>query len=133
MEINTEACQKTDTKGISNAFNNIFIQRLENLNNKHINVYKALQLLIAAYSDITTEMKIIHITKIEVINTIKSLITINLSGYDGISNNILKNCTNVISKPFIVAPTPHYHLGFILRGLILALYGLYVKQGINLK
>ena len=64
----------------------------------------ALQLLIAAYSDTTTEMKIIPITKIEVINTIKSLETNNLSGYD---DNILINCTNVISKPFTFRPTPH--------------------------
>jgi hypothetical protein len=107
MEINTEACQITDTKGIGNAFNNFFIQIAENLNNKHINVCKALTLLIAAYSDITTEMKIIPINKIEVINTIKSLKTMNLSGHDGIYNGILKNCTNVISKPFTFTLTPH--------------------------
>jgi hypothetical protein len=63
-EINTQACQITDTKGIGNAFNTFFIQIAENLNNKHINVYKALQLLTDAYSDITTGMKIISITKI---------------------------------------------------------------------
>jgi hypothetical protein len=37
-EINTEACQITDTKGIGNAFNNFFVQIAENLNNKHIYV-----------------------------------------------------------------------------------------------
>jgi hypothetical protein len=61
-----------------------------------------MQLLIAAYSDVTTEMKIIPKTKIKVINTITSLKTINLSGYD---DNIL-NCTNVISKAFTFTPTP---------------------------
>jgi hypothetical protein len=35
-------------------------------------------------------MKIIPITKIEVINTIKSLQTKNSSGYDRITNNILE-------------------------------------------
>jgi hypothetical protein len=105
MEINTEACQITNTKGIGDAFHNFFIQVAENLNNKHINTYKALQLLFAAYSDITAEMKIIPITKTEVINTL-SLKTTNLSGYDGISN-IFKNCTNVISKPFTFTRTPH--------------------------
>jgi hypothetical protein len=70
MEINTKACQITNTKGIGNAFNNFFIQIVENLNNKHINVYKALQLLIAAYSDITTEMRIIPITRSDKYNNI---------------------------------------------------------------
>jgi hypothetical protein len=45
-------------------------------------------------------MKIIPITKIDVINTIKSLKTIILSGYDGISNN-------KIIKPFTFTSTPH--------------------------
>jgi len=89
-----------------------------------------MQLLIAAHSYITTEMKIIPITKIEVINTITSLKTSNLSGYD---DNILINCTNVISKPFTFTPTPHSHLGFTPRGLILPLYGLYVRKRIKLK
>ena len=70
MEINTESCQITDTKGIGNVFNNFFIQIAENLNYKHINVYKALQLLIATYSDITTEMKIIPMTRSDKYNKI---------------------------------------------------------------
>lgn len=89
-----------NTKGIGSAFNNFLIQKAENLNNKNINVYMALQVLIAAYSDITTEMKIIPITKTDVIDTIKSLKTIILSGYDGISNN-------KIIKPFTFTSTPH--------------------------
>ena len=40
---------------MSNAFNNIYTQIAENLNNKHINVYKALQLLKEAYSDKTRD------------------------------------------------------------------------------
>ena len=44
-------------KEITNAFNNFFIQIAENLNNKHINVYKALQFLKEAYPNKTTEMK----------------------------------------------------------------------------
>jgi hypothetical protein len=44
MTINSEAGQKTDTKEIANIFHNFFIQINENLS-KHINVYKALQLL----------------------------------------------------------------------------------------
>ena len=42
--INSEAGQKTDTKDIANVFHTFFIQITENLS-KHINVYKALELL----------------------------------------------------------------------------------------
>lgn len=41
-----------------------------------------------------TEMKTILVTKIEVINTIKSLKTKNSSGYEEFSNKILKSCAN---------------------------------------
>ncbi|MDR0288741.1 MAG: hypothetical protein LBH78_01645, partial [Rickettsiales bacterium] len=44
-------------------------------------------------------MKIIPVTEIEVTDIIKSLKNKNSSGYDGISNNILKHCVNDISKP----------------------------------
>jgi hypothetical protein len=46
------------------------------------------------------EMNTIPVTKIEMINTIKSLNNKNSSGYDGMSNKILKCCANEISKPF---------------------------------
>jgi hypothetical protein len=59
----------------------------------------ALQVLKKSYSDKTTEMKIVPVTQMEVTNTIKSLKTEKLSGCDGISNNILKCCANVMSKP----------------------------------
>ena len=71
-------------KEITNAFNNFFIQIAENLNNKHINVYKALQLLKEAHPNKMTQMKIIWVTKMEMINTIKALKTKHSSGYDGI-------------------------------------------------
>jgi hypothetical protein len=44
-------------------------------------------------------MKIIPVTEIEVIDIIKSLKNKDSSGYDGISNNILKYCAKDISKP----------------------------------
>jgi len=44
-------------------------------------------------------MKLIPVTEIEVIDIIKSLKHNTSSGYDGISNNILKHCVNEISKP----------------------------------
>jgi hypothetical protein len=45
-------------------------------------------------------MKIILVTKKEMINTIKFFKTKTSSGYDGISNKILKWYANVINKPF---------------------------------
>jgi len=44
-------------------------------------------------------MKLIPVSEIKVIDIIKSLKHKNSSGYDGISNNILKRCVNEISKP----------------------------------
>ena len=41
----------------------------------------------------------VTVTEIEVRDIIKSLRNKNSSGYDGISNNILKYCINEISKP----------------------------------
>jgi hypothetical protein len=44
-------------------------------------------------------MKLIPVTECDVRDIIKSLKNKNSSGYDGISNNILKYCINEISKP----------------------------------
>jgi hypothetical protein len=44
-------------------------------------------------------MKVIPITESEVFNTILALKSKKSSGYDGISNRILKHCATVISKP----------------------------------
>jgi hypothetical protein len=99
MKINSEAGQLTDTKEIENAFNNFFIQYAGNLNNKHINVHRALQFLKEAYPNKTMEMNRIPVTEIEMINTINSLNNKNSPGYDGMSNKILR-CANEIIKPF---------------------------------
>jgi hypothetical protein len=47
----------------------------------------------------SSEMKLIPVTEIEVIDIIKSLKHKNSLGYEGISNNILKHCVKEISKP----------------------------------
>jgi hypothetical protein len=44
-------------------------------------------------------MKIIPVTKSEIIGTIKSLKSKNTAGHDGISGKILKHCAHIISKP----------------------------------
>jgi hypothetical protein len=71
-KINSEAGQLTDTKEIANVFNNFFIQYAGNLNNKHINVHKALQFVKEANPK-TMEMNALLVTETEMINTIKSL------------------------------------------------------------
>ena len=60
---------------------------------------KALLSLKETYPESIAEMKIIPVTEIEVIDVIKSLKNKDSSGYDGISNNILKHCVKDISKP----------------------------------
>jgi len=62
-------------------------------------VSKALQSLKESYPESTSEIKLIPVTEIEVIDIIKSLKNKNSSGYDGIRNNILKLCASEISKP----------------------------------
>jgi hypothetical protein len=76
-----------------------FIQIAKNLNNKDINACKALQLLKGVNIEAINEMQIIPVTETEVIKIITSLKNKNSSGYDGISNKIIKCCANLISKP----------------------------------
>ncbi|GFG36078.1 hypothetical protein Cfor_09207 [Coptotermes formosanus] len=97
-EINSDA-GTLNINEIANALNSYFVNIAENLNNKLIDVDKTLQLLKKSYPENVSEMKVIPVTEIEVIDTIKSLKNKNSSGYDGISINILKHCTNEISKP----------------------------------
>ena len=52
---------------------------------------KAWQSLKRSYPESSSEMKLIPVTEIEVIDIIKSPKHKNSSGYDGISNNILKH------------------------------------------
>jgi hypothetical protein len=70
----------------------------ENLNNIHINVYKALQLLKEAYPNKTTWMNITPVTEIEMINTITFLKT---KTHQDVMEflKIFKYYANVIRKP----------------------------------
>jgi hypothetical protein len=99
MEINSDAGTLTNINDIAKAFNIYFANIAEDLTNKFTDVGKALQSLKKSYPECTSEMKIIPVTETEVIDVIKSLKNKNSSGYDGISNNILKHCANDISKP----------------------------------
>jgi hypothetical protein len=99
IEINSGADLLTNVNEIANTFNSYFVNIAEDLNNKFIDIGKALQALKKSYPENTAEMKVIPVTEIEVIDIIKSFKNNNSSGYDGISNNILKFCGNEISKP----------------------------------
>jgi hypothetical protein len=99
MEIDSDAGTLTNINDIAKAFNIYFTNIAEDLTNKFIDVCKALHSLKKSYPESTSEMKIIPVTETEVIDIIKSLKNKNSSGYDGISNNILKYCVNDISKP----------------------------------
>jgi len=66
---------------------------------RYCDLDKASQSLKRSYPESSTEMKLIPIIEIVVIDIIKSLKHKNSSGFDGISNNILKHCVNEISKP----------------------------------
>ena len=46
-----------------------------------------------------THMETIPVTETEVINIIRALKPKGTAGYDGISNNILKLCAHIISRP----------------------------------
>jgi len=99
MKIKSDAGILTNINDIEKAFKIYFANIAEDLNNNSSDMDKAWQSLKRSYPESSSEMKLIPLTEIEVIDIIKSLKHKNSSGYDGISNNILKHCVNEISKP----------------------------------
>jgi len=71
------------------------------LDNKCADINKAIELLTKANRVEYNEMKTIPFTENELIHTISTMKTKKSSGYDGISNMILKHRVKAISKPFI--------------------------------
>jgi hypothetical protein len=59
----------------------------------------AIQLLKEAYLNKTTEMKIIPVKEVDIINLIQSFKLKNSSGYDHISSSIIRYCVYDIGKP----------------------------------
>ena len=108
MKIKSDAGILTNND-IEKAFNIYFANIAEDLNSNSSDVDKAWQSLKRYYPESSSEMKLISVTEIEVIDIIKSLKHKNSLGYDGISNNILKHCVNEISKPI----TLHYIISVI--------------------
>jgi len=111
---------------IAKAFNGFFIHVVENSDSKHVDINKSIEILTNINNAEYTEMKVIPITENEVINTIVTLKTKKASGYDGISNMILKYCAKVISKPFShicnFSPTNDIFLDRCKYALVLPLY-----------
>jgi hypothetical protein len=64
----------------------------------NVNIDSALAFLRNLFPDNVTQMIIIPITEAELICTIASLKSKNSSGYDGVSNTILKPCGDYLGK-----------------------------------
>ena len=86
-------------KDIANAFNKFYTQRVTNSIINHTDMHKASALLRNIKSDSIVQMEIIPLTEAEVQAIVMSLKSKNSTGYDGISNKILKYCVHSISKP----------------------------------
>jgi len=99
MKIKSDASILTNINDIAKAFYIHFANIAEDLNNNSSDVDKVWQSLKRSYPENSSDMKLIPVTEIEIIDIIKSLKHKNSSGYDGISNNILKHCVKEISKP----------------------------------
>ena len=98
-KINTDNRSIETPDEIAKAFNDFFINVVENSDNKQVDRNRSNELLTKTSDPEYTEMKVIPITENEVLNTILALKTKKSSGYDGISNRILKHCATTISKP----------------------------------
>jgi len=99
-KINTDNGSTTIHEEIAKAFNEFFVDIAKNLDNKHADINKAIELLTKTNRVEYMEMKPIPFTENELIHTIFTMKTKKSSGYDGISNMILKHCVKAISKPF---------------------------------
>jgi hypothetical protein len=81
------------------AFNNFFLNVVEELKIEQANLELASLLLNKSFPDGFPEMINIQITESEIICTIASLKNKGSYGYDGISNELLKKCSDLFSKP----------------------------------
>jgi hypothetical protein len=100
-KINSDNGSTTIPEETAKAFNEFFYHTAKNLDNKCADINKAIELLTKANRVEYNEMKTIPFTENELIHTISTMKTKKSSGYDGISNMILKHRVKAISKPFI--------------------------------
>jgi hypothetical protein len=87
------------SKDAADAFNEYFLNIAHSLQTHSDKINSPLKLLNNAYQPIFQSMKLIPVTKGEIINIIGSLKSKKSSGYDGISSKILKLCSVFISVP----------------------------------
>ena len=85
---------------IAIAFIDFFVYIAKNLDNKHADLNKAVELLTNANRVEYMEMKPNPFTENDLMHTISNMKIRKSSGYDGISNMNLKHCVKAISKPF---------------------------------
>jgi hypothetical protein len=131
MKIKSDAGILTNMNDIAKAFNIYFANIAEDLNSNSSDVDKAWQSLKRSYPEKSSEMNLIPVTEIVVINTIKSLKHKNSSGCDGISNNILKHCVNEISKPMTFIFNYSLMTGVFPDRLNMQLYCPYTRKETN--
>ena len=81
------------------AFNNYFLNMVEDLHIQIDNDTSPISLLKNAYQNDFSQINIIPVTEGEIQSIICSLKAKDSSGYDGISTKTLKVCNSLISKP----------------------------------
>jgi hypothetical protein len=86
------------------AFNDYFLGVVEKLSIAKVDIYSALLSLNNSSSQDFPDVIIILITETEIIGTFASLKNKTSSGYDGISNGILKFCGKFLGKHLAYIP-----------------------------
>ena len=96
---NYEGQALTTINETANAFNQYYTKVVTNINTRQNDPHKASLLLGNKKDDNITQMKIIPVTETEIKTIIRPLKSKSSTGYDGISNTVLKHCIHFISKP----------------------------------
>jgi hypothetical protein len=91
--------KKMNFDDAAQTFSKYFITLTENMNMKNADVHSAMSYLYTYFPHGFPKMKISPVTETEITRAIMSLKSKNSSGYDGISNKILKLCREKIGKP----------------------------------
>jgi hypothetical protein len=91
--------KKINTKEAAHNFNKFFSSVSDNLNIKKTNVFTAMSHLYSHSQNGFPAMNFNVVTPDEIINIISKFKSKNSSGYDGVSNKIIKLCKQQISEP----------------------------------
>jgi hypothetical protein len=81
------------------AFNNYFLELLEKLKLQDVQVDSAISCLVSHSSNQFLIMTVVPVTEAELKSIIFSMKSKHSSGYDGISNKILRFCGHLVSQP----------------------------------